>query len=271
MTNAQIHNANPPDFLSDCLHRSEKITVVNDAGGLFSRLMETAIRETGADSGELYTLDEEAGKTWQRAEKDSLFLQTMNSLAAMQEERDPYTAGHSLRVAQIAVRIACAMGLPVEDIAMLEVAGKLHDIGKIGIPDEILLKAGPLTPQEFEIIKTHTERGRRILTHIERLQPAIEAIYCHHEWYNGGGYPRGLRGEDIPLAGAIIGVADTFDAIITDRPYRPRRSRQEALEVISRGAGVQFHPRVVAALQEAYKDKDGKKLIPILHDDVSSI
>ena len=188
-----------------------------------------------------------------RGQAEKFFLETITSMAAMQEERDPYTAGHSLRVAKIASRLGGVMGLSMQEIENLELAGKLHDIGKIGIADQILMKPARLTTEEFEIIKTHVERGCKILRHVERLQTVIDAVATHHEWYNGRGYPCGLRGAAIPLSGAILGVADAFDAIVTDRPYRKRRSVKEALAIIEHGTGSQFHPQAVAAIREAFK------------------
>lgn len=183
-------------------------------------------------------------------EREILFLETIKSLAATVDERDPSTAGHSQRVARIAVQIGSAMGLAQQDIENLELAGNLHDIGKIGIPDQILLKAAPLTPVEYEIIKTHAERGYKILRHIQRLRPVVDAVHSHHEWHNGNGYPRGLREDDIPLAGAIISVSDALDTIVTDRPYRKRRSIEEALLIIEQASGSQFQPQVVAVLRK---------------------
>jgi putative nucleotidyltransferase with HDIG domain len=177
-----------------------------------------------------------------------LFLETMKSLATTVDERDPYTHGHSQRVAAIAVAIGREMGLPDDKIEELELAGNLHDIGKIGIRDSILLKPGRLTDEEYEVIKTHVEKGYKILRHIQRLSPVVEAVYTHHEWWNGGGYPRGLKGEEIPLAGAIISVADAFDTMTTDRPYHKRRKYKEAMRILREAAGTQFHPKVVEAL-----------------------
>jgi len=179
-----------------------------------------------------------------------LFLETLKSLAKTVDERDPYTHGHSQRVARLAVGIGEKLGLPESELEVLEFAGILHDIGKIGIRDEILLKPGRLTPEEYEIIKTHPERGYNILKHIRRLSPVVQAVYTHHEWYDGRGYPRGLKGDEIPLAGAILAVADAFDTMITDRPYQPRRSPLEALHELRARAGTQFHPKVVEALEQ---------------------
>ncbi|MFQ5822647.1 MAG: HD domain-containing phosphohydrolase [bacterium] len=181
-------------------------------------------------------------------ELEIFFLETMKSLAKTLDERDPYTHGHSKRVAQVAVAIGKVMGLSENKLEELALAGNLHDIGKIGIPDSIIFKAGSLTPKEYEIIKTHAEKGFNILKHIKRLSSISEAVYSHHEWHNGQGYPRGLKNDEIPLAGAIIAVADAFDTIVTDRHYRKKRCYIEALQILEERAGKQFNPTVVQAL-----------------------
>lgn len=183
-----------------------------------------------------------------------LFLETMKSLAEMLDARDTYTHGHSLRVAQLSVSIGKVLGLSEQELEDLKLAGNLHDIGKIGITDAILHKPGELTPEEYEIIKTHPEKGCDILKHIKRLSSVVEAVHSHHEWYNGQGYPRRLKKDDIPLAGAIVSVADAFDAMISDRPYRKRKTYDEALEIIEKNSGKQFHPEVVAALRKLTED-----------------
>ncbi len=184
-------------------------------------------------------------------ELENLFLETIKSLASTLDEKDPYTHGHSQRVSSIAVEIGQRLGLDHEQLDILALAGSLHDIGKIGIPDRILFKAGRLTDEEFEIIKTHPEKGARILSHIERLKPVVDAVYTHHEWYNGKGYPRGLKGDKIPISGAIISIADALDTITTDRPYSKRRTPEEAYQILRENAGTQFHPDIVEAVLKA--------------------
>ncbi|MFQ6114040.1 MAG: HD-GYP domain-containing protein, partial [bacterium] len=149
---------------------------------------------------------------------------------------------------QVAVAIGDVMGLPENQLEEIQLAGNLHDIGKIGIPDSIIFKPGSLAPQEYEIIKTHAEKGFNILNHIKRLSSVAEAVYTHHEWHNGQGYPRGLKNDEIPLAGAIIAVADAFDTIVTDRHYRKKRSYTEAMKILEENSGAQFNPKVVQAL-----------------------
>ncbi len=182
---------------------------------------------------------------------ERLFLETIKSLATTLDEKDPYTHGHSLRVSQISVEIGERMGFSTEQKEILSLAGSLHDIGKIGIPDSILQKPGKLTKEEYEIIKTHPEKGAKILRHIQRLEPVVEAVYTHHEWYNGKGYPRGLQGEEIPVTGAIVNVADALDTITSDRPYIKKRSVEDAYRILRENSGTQFHPKVVAAVLSA--------------------
>ncbi|MFZ5519378.1 MAG: HD domain-containing phosphohydrolase [Candidatus Zhuqueibacterota bacterium] len=178
-----------------------------------------------------------------------LFLESMKSLAKTLDERDPFTHGHSHRVSKLARAIGQLMELSEDNLETLRHAGVLHDIGKIGIRDEILLKPGPLTLDEYEIIKTHPEKGYNILKPISRLNDVAEAVFCHHEWYNGDGYPRNLRNSEVPLAGSILAVADAYDTITTDRPYRLKQEHQIAIEIMKRASGTQFYPDVVQALE----------------------
>ncbi len=182
---------------------------------------------------------------------ERLFLETIKSLASTLDEKDPYTHGHSQRVSQISVEIGNRLGFAEDQMEVLSLAGSLHDIGKIGIPDSILQKPGKLTDEEYEIIKTHPEKGAKILRHIKRLEPVVEAVYTHHEWYNGKGYPRGLKGDEIPLTGAIVNVADALDTITSERPYIKKRSVEEAYRILEENSGTQFHPKVVAAVLSA--------------------
>ncbi|MDR7596221.1 MAG: PAS domain S-box protein [Armatimonadota bacterium] len=159
--------------------------------------------------------------------------------------RDRETEGHTQRVADLTVRLARAMGVPESAIVHVRRGALLHDVGKLGIPDAILLKPGPLTEEEWDIMRRHPEYAYRWLSSIEFLRPALDIPYCHHERWDGKGYPRGLRGEEIPLAARIFAVVDVFDALTSDRPYRKAWSREEALRYIREQAGSQFDPRVV--------------------------
>jgi response regulator RpfG family c-di-GMP phosphodiesterase len=159
--------------------------------------------------------------------------------------RDRETEGHTQRVTELTVRLAQAMGVPEAELVHIRRGALLHDIGKLGIPDAILLKPGPLSEEEWEVMRRHPDYAFRWLAGIEFLRPALDIPYCHHERWDGGGYPRGLKGEEIPLAARIFAVVDVFDALTSDRPYRKAWSRDEALRYIHEQAGRQFDPKVV--------------------------
>lgn len=159
--------------------------------------------------------------------------------------RDKETEGHTHRVLEFTVRLARAMGLREEEMVHLRRGALLHDIGKMGIPDSILLKPGPLTDDEWGIMKKHPVYAFELLSPIAYLRPALEIPYSHHEKWDGSGYPRGLRGEQIPLAARIFAVADVWDALRSDRPYRPAWSQERALEYIREQTGKQFDPAIV--------------------------
>jgi len=173
------------------------------------------------------------------------YLGAIGSLAAAIEARDPYTVGHSARVTQYAVAIAESMGLPAEEVEELRLAGLLHDLGKIGVPDSILNKAGRLSDEEYSAIKMHPALSMRIIEPLPQLGSLIPIIYHHHERYDGNGYMDGKAGDKIPLGARIIAVADSFEAMTSDRPYRKALSREEATGELTRNSGTQFDPEVV--------------------------
>lgn len=181
------------------------------------------------------------------------FYETVFALADTIEKRDPYTGGHTKRVMDYSAAIGIEMGLSKEEMEKLKLAAILHDIGKIGIRDSVLLKEQRLTDEEYEIIKKHTIYGDEILKHIKRLEHISYGVKYHHEKYDGTGYPEGLKGEEIPLIARIIAVADTFDAMTTDRPYRKGLSFETAIDELKRKAGTQFDPMVVECFIQAYK------------------
>lgn len=164
--------------------------------------------------------------------------------------RDHDTWAHSTRVAAYATALAEHMGLPQSELEKIALAGYLHDIGKIGVPDRILLKKSNLLPEEWETIKRHPELGYEIIHELEFLNSAADIILLHHERYDGSGYPLGLRGEKIPLLARIFSVADALDAMTSERPYRAARSMAEAFGEVRSLAGVQFCPKCVKALEE---------------------
>ncbi|HEV2283799.1 MAG TPA: HD domain-containing phosphohydrolase [bacterium] len=161
--------------------------------------------------------------------------------------RDRKTEGHTRRVAELTLRLARALGVPDPELVHIRRGALLHDIGKMAIPDSVLLKPGPLTAQEWEIMRQHPLTAYELLSSVAFLRPALDIPYCHHERWDGTGYPRGLQGEHIPLAARIFAVADAFDALQSDRPYRPGMSDDEARRRIVEEAGKQFDPRVVEA------------------------
>jgi len=172
-------------------------------------------------------------------------LSIIYALAATVDAKDHYTYGHSRKVSDYSVAIAEALDLPQDRISTIRAASLLHDIGKVGIPDSILSKEGPLTDEEWEPVKTHPKLGVEILRHIIDLVNCLPAILHHHEHYDGRGYPSGLKGDSIPLEGRILAIADAYDAMTSPRPYREQLSSQSALEELKRCAGTQFDPELV--------------------------
>ncbi|MEW6095331.1 MAG: GAF domain-containing protein [bacterium] len=173
------------------------------------------------------------------------FLRTVKALAAAVDAKDPYTKGHSEAVVKYTLEIATELGFSKEEIEFLEIAALLHDIGKIGIKEDVLLKPGKLDEEEWRIIKEHPTISAKILGPVEFPEVIMLAVRLHHEQIDGKGYPDGLSQEEIPLQASIIKVADAFDAMISDRPYRKALSREVAINELKRGSGTQFHPKVV--------------------------
>ena len=170
---------------------------------------------------------------------------TIEGWSRAMDLRDRETEGHSQRVAELTVRIARAMGVAEEEIVHIRRGALLHDMGKMAIPDHILLKPGPLDPEEWEIMRKHPVYAFEMLSPISYLRPALDIPYCHHEKWDGSGYPRGLKGDQIPLAARIFAVVDVWDALTSDRPYRPAWPKEKVIEEIKAGAGTHFDPRVV--------------------------
>jgi putative nucleotidyltransferase with HDIG domain len=175
---------------------------------------------------------------------------TLTALARAIDAKSPWTAGHSERVTNLALRIARAMGLTQRELDTLHRGGLLHDIGKIGTPPEILDKPGRLTPDEANTMRLHVRIGARILEPIAAYADVIPIVLQHHEWFDGTGYPDGLAGEAISLGARIFAVADCFDALVSDRPYRAGMEPERVVEVIKQGAGRQFDPQVIQAFLE---------------------
>jgi len=164
--------------------------------------------------------------------------------------RDKETEGHTQRVTELTLKLARAMGLTNSDLVHIRRGALLHDIGKMGVPDGILFKEGPLTEEEWKIMRQHPRFAYEMLSPIEYLRPALDIPYCHHEKWDGSGYPRGLKGEEIPLAARLFAVVDVYDALTSDRPYRPAWPRQKTLEHIRQLSGSHFDPQVVETFME---------------------
>ena len=180
-----------------------------------------------------------------------LNLQAIEALAQALEAKNPYTKGHSERVAGMAGQLAGAMQLPHAQLERIRIAGLLHDIGKIGVPEAILLKPGRLDDAEFAMIQKHPADGQNILRPISFLSDILPTVYHHHERFDGKGYPTGLAGEAIPLWARILQVADTYDAMTSERPYRKPLSKDHAIQEIVRCSG-QFDPTVINAMLEVF-------------------
>jgi HD-GYP domain-containing protein (c-di-GMP phosphodiesterase class II) len=180
-----------------------------------------------------------------------LFIDSIEMIAAAVDAKDPYTKGHSGRVSQFSVILAHEIGLSEEEVDKIRISATLHDVGKIGIEDRVLKKPGVLTNEEFDIMKRHTVMGYEIVRQVKQLNEMLPGIRWHHEALNGRGYPDGVNGDELPLMVRIIAVADTFDAITTDRPYQAAREFSEALEILRKHVGTKYDPIVVDALHSA--------------------
>ena len=201
-------------------------------------------------------------------EMREMFTQTIGALAEAVDKRDPFTSKHSQRVRSISVDIGRQMRVSAAELEALEWGGLLHDVGKIGVPDNVLLKQGKLTREERITMNAHPVLGAQIIGPVDRLAPELPVIRHHHEWYNGSGYPDRLMGDEIPRLARILHVADAFEAMTADRPYRKALSTEQALAELRKFAGVQFDPEVVDAFiktswAEDVRDSDEPDLRPI--------
>ena len=180
-------------------------------------------------------------------ENHELFLGTVKALAAAIDGKDPYTRGHSERVSRFSVATAQGLGLSEAEIERIRISALLHDVGKIGIDDSVLKKPAALTDEEFQIMKTHPQKGYKIMSQIPAMRDFLPGMYMHHEMVDGGGYPQGLKGDEIPLQARIVSVADTFDAMTTERPYQRAMDLETALTRLKSFVGTRYDARVVAA------------------------
>jgi HD-GYP domain-containing protein (c-di-GMP phosphodiesterase class II) len=197
-------------------------------------------------------IEEQIAKLAKAAEENhELFVGTVKALAAAIDGKDKYTRGHSERVSRISVAIGRRMGLPEDELETLRISALLHDVGKIAIDDAILKKPAALTEEEYEIMKQHPKAGYKIMSQIPAMEPYLPGMYMHHEMVNGKGYPQGLTGDQIPLQGKIVSVADTFDAMTIDRPYSKGMQLDDALERLRSFVDTRYQSDVVEALVEA--------------------
>jgi HD-GYP domain-containing protein (c-di-GMP phosphodiesterase class II) len=192
------------------------------------------------------------------SELETLFVSTVDALAAAVDAKSPWTAGHSHRVTQYALDTAQQMNLDPRMMSVLKISGLLHDIGKVGVPDRILDKEKPLTDEEYEVMKEHPDKGYHIIASVRHLEPVLDGIRYHHERYDGKGYPSGLTAEEIPFIARILAVADAFDAMTSDRPYRPGMLEEKALRIFAEDDGKQWDVDVVDAFMRTRDPKLSK-------------
>ena len=228
-------------------------------GALYVDSLSTAGKFSEADLELLAALGNQAGVALHRVrlmgDLQRLLLDTIRAIAATIDAKDGYTHRHSERVAALSKRIAVEIGLTAEQQQSAQLAALLHDLGKIAVPDSILNKPGQLTPAEFEEMKKHPLHGAQILSNIQSpsVTAVLPGVQYHHERWDGTGYPEGLRGEEIPLLGRLLGIADYFDAVTSKRTYRAALSADAAIELIRKEAGKHFDPKIAAALVDLHK------------------
>lgn len=183
---------------------------------------------------------------------------TISSWSRLLDRKDPETEGHSLRVTQMMIELGHSIGMNEEEALYARWGALLHDVGKTGVPDNILHKPGPLTAEEWVLMREHTSIAYEILSGVTFLRPALDIPYCHHEKWDGTGYPRGLQGEEIPLAARLFAVIDVYDALTSDRPYRKGWSQQEAIAHLHALSGTHFDPRAIKAFLKMLSAKEAK-------------
>ena len=227
------------------------------AGGDFSQRIDVRSRTELGDLGKSFNLMTDRLESYiedlrtAAEENRELFIGTVKALAAAIDGKDPYTRGHSERVGRFSLAIGERLGLPDDELEKLRISALLHDVGKIGIDDNVLKKPAALTNEEYEVMKQHPQKGYKIMSQIPAMRDFLPGMYMHHEMMNGKGYPQGLKGDEIPMQARIVSVADTFDAMTTDRPYQKGMSLDEAIELIKTFVGTRYDEKVVAALVEA--------------------
>jgi diguanylate cyclase (GGDEF)-like protein len=210
--------------------------------------------DSGATVRELLTEADNHMSREKTLSNKSIHSSVVSTLRKALEARDFITEGHASRVQELCERLGRVLGLPERSLIDLRLMAQFHDIGKVGIPDRILMKPGSLTPEEAIDMQRHCEIGYRVALAATDLVPIADWILKHHEWWNGQGYPQGLKGDKIPLECRIMAVVDAYDVMTNDRPYRRAVSHAEAMEEIKRYAGIQFDPFVVKKLEELFKE-----------------
>jgi putative nucleotidyltransferase with HDIG domain len=212
-------------------------------------------REMGLENRQLNAwLKEEVTTRTAELQRERIRLEristaTLEALVNALEAKDPYLRGHSARIADLSATIATELGLPDEDVDQVRIAGRLHDIGKIGARETVMNKQGPLTPDEYEHVKQHVVIGSQILAPLTHLGSVINFVRSHHERWDGTGYPDGLAGDAIPIGGRLIGAAEVYDALSTARPYQEKLSPQDAVQRMTDLSGTVLDPKALEALR----------------------
>jgi HD-GYP domain-containing protein (c-di-GMP phosphodiesterase class II) len=214
------------------------IKVTSDWINFFTMLSTQAA--IAIDNGELFD-------NLQRSNMDLMvaYDSTLEGWASALELRDEETEGHARRVTEMTERLALAVGVQGQELNNIRRGALLHDIGKMGIPDQILLKPGPLTEEEWKVMRTHPELAYKLIAPISFLRPAIDIPYCHHEKWDGTGYPRGLKGQDIPLSARLFAIIDVWDALSSDRPYRKAWDEKRVYDYLDSQSGTHFDPEIL--------------------------
>ncbi|MCL4272997.1 MAG: response regulator [Anaerolineales bacterium] len=200
-------------------------------------------------------LDERANIEVAHEKLLSAYDATIEGWSRAMDLRDRETEGHTLRVTDLSIKLARRMGISEGELIFIRRGALLHDIGKLGVPDAILHKASSLSDDEWKIMRQHPQFAYDMLYPIEYLRPALDIPFCHHEKWDGTGYPRGLKGRDIPLSARIFAVVDVWDAVTSDRPYRPAWDKKKAMDHINEQSGIHFDPKVVVEFNEMMKDE----------------
>ncbi|MFK7883786.1 MAG: HD-GYP domain-containing protein [Phycisphaerales bacterium] len=242
-----VHSALAPQIVAHQIERADVRHGIIIAGGKAGEDPQVSTYETKSFESLSGLLGAFLENVQLYEDQRRMFFGTIHAMSGSLDAKDRYTRGHSDRVAYLSAEIARAMGFTDAEVERIHISGILHDVGKIGVPEAVLCKPGRLTDEEFDAIKLHPQIGYDIIKDIPSLEDVLPGVLHHHERYDGRGYPHGLAGEDIPLMARIIGVADTFDAMSSNRAYRSKMSREVVLAEIRKCAGSQFDPQVAEA------------------------